>query len=380
MAQTSVPAPQTDEFLQQEVDELRERINANYLPTDLKQKTLGMVDRLLRMAKYGGYSTEYENVTRYIDWVVSLPWRKMTEDSLNLDEASKILNQHHYGLGKIKERLLEYLAVLQLHQRLTKSSEDQSGTFEENGEVTLSASEETISRAPIMLFVGLVGTGKTTLAYAIADAMNREFARIPFGGMGDAAQLRGQSRSLPDAEPGQVIKALRQAQSRNPVILLDEIDRVAEQARADIMGVLVELLDPEQNSSFVDHYIDYPFNLSQVLFVATCNNTTNISTAVLDRLEPLQMPSYTDEQKIAIGKDYILPKAIADAGLKKDSIIVDEAVWPLIVRPLGFDAGIRTLERTIKGMCRKVAKQIVEGEGKQFFITEENVREYIPVE
>lgn len=341
-----------------EIEKLKKQVQESPLPPELLDKILAMIARLSRMAKFGGYSTEYEQLSRYIDWVVHLPWKKKSRDILDLEHAKKVLDKNHFGLEEIKERLLEYLAVLKLRTSPVPDSQ--------------------ISRAPILLFVGLVGTGKTTLGYSIAEAMGRKFMRIPFGGMGDALQLRGQSRAYPDAEPGQVIKALRRAKYKNPVILLDEIDRVAEGARGDIMGVLIELLDPEQNAAFVDHYIDYPFDLSEVLFVATCNNTTNISPAVLDRLEPIQMPSYTDEQKIVIGKDYILPKAIKACGLTKDTLVIDEDVWPKIVRPLGFDAGTRTLERTINGICRKVAKMIVEKKGQRFHITSGNVKEFIP--
>ena len=226
--------------------------------------------------------------------------------------------------------------------------------------------------------MGLVGTGKTTLAKSIAEALGRKFVRIPFGGMGSALDLRGQSRVHPDAEVGQIIKAVRRAECKNPVILLDEIDRVADSTRGEIMGVLVELLDPEQNAGFVDHYIDYPFDLSQVLFIATCNNTTSISTAVMDRLEPLSMPSYNDEEKIKIGRDYVLPREIQTAGLSPSAIKIDDAVWPQVVRPLGFDAGIRTLERTIQGIVRKIAKLIVEGKGKEFYITADNLKQFLP--
>lgn len=351
--------PQETLFL--EVQKLKERVEDAFLPPDLKEKALGMIERLTRMAKFGGYSAEYEQLSRYIDWILNLPWRQQSQDRLDLKAARQVLDKNHYGLEEIKERLLEYLAVLKLRQG--KSSE-----------LVLSQ----VSRAPILLFVGLVGTGKTTLGYSIAEAMGRKFARIPFGGMGDALQLRGQSRAYPDAEPGQVIKALRRTGYKNPVILLDEIDRVAENARGDIMGVLIELLDPEQNAAFVDHYIDYPFNLSRVLFIATCNNTTTISPAVLDRLEPIQMPSYTDEQKIKIGRDYILPKVMAECGLPKEALTINEEVWPKIVRPLGFDAGTRTLERTINGICRKVAKMIIEGKGRRFHLTLENIKEFLP--
>lgn len=341
-----------------EIEKLKARTQESPLPLELSEKILAMIARLHRMAKFGGYSAEYEQLSRYIDWVVRLPWQKRTQDILDLGHAEKVLDKNHFGLERIKERLLEYLAVLELRASLSPASQ--------------------ISRAPILLLVGLVGTGKTTLAYSIAEAMGRKFMRIPFGGMGDALQLRGQSRAYPDAEPGQVIKALRRAKHENPVILLDELDRVGEGARGDIMGVLIELLDPEQNAAFIDHYIDYPFNLSEVLFVATCNNTTNISPAVLDRLEPIQMPSYTDEQKIVIGRDYILPKVKKECGLAEGVLVIDEDIWPKIVRPLGFDAGTRTLERTINGICRKAAKMIVEKKAQKFHITAENVKEFLP--
>jgi len=223
-----------------------------------------------------------------------------------------------------------------------------------------------------------VGTGKTTLAYSIAETMGRKFMRIPFGGMSDALELRGQSRVRPDAEVGLVMKALKFAGSKNPVILLDEIDRVAEAKRGDIMGVLVELLDPEQNAAFTDHYIDYPFDLSEVLFVATANNTTHIATAVLDRLEPIQMPSYTDKEKIEIGKSYVFPRLMQESGLTAQQLQIDDDVWPKIVRPLGFDSGIRSLERTINGVCRKVARLIVDGKGASFHITQANVQDFLP--
>ncbi|RJR16298.1 AAA family ATPase, partial [Candidatus Microgenomates bacterium] len=281
---------------------------------------------------------------------------------LDLQHASEILHKNHYGLEMVKDRILEYLAVLKLQLDKNKNAGDGGQSM----------------RAPILCLVGLVGTGKTTLAYSIAEAMGRKFVRIPFGGMSSALELRGQSRVRPDAEVGLVMKAMRHAESKNPVILLDELDRVSEQARGDIMGVLVELLDPEQNAAFTDHYLDYPFNLSEVLFVATANNTTHIATAVLDRLEPIQMPSYTDQEKIKIGKDYILPKLLRQSGLTAQQLQVAEDVWPKIVRPLGFDSGIRSLERTVNGICRKVARLIVEGKGQSFSVTSDNVKEFLP--
>lgn len=354
----------SDNSLLDEIKKLQEKIEKGSLPPDLKDKVTEMVTRLVRLEKFGGYTTEYENTARYIDMVVSLPWAKKSDDILDLKHAEDILNNNHFGLGDTKERILEYLAVLKL-QKEKDIKADQNDW-------------KKITRAPILLFVGLVGTGKTTLAYSIAESLGRKFERIPFGGMGDPLYLRGQSRAYPDAEPGQIIKALRRAGTKNPVILLDEIDRVATDARSTIMGVLVELLDPEQNSSFTDHFVDYPFDLSEVLFVATCNNTTNISTAVLDRLEPIQMPSYTDEEKIAIAKSFVFKKIIKEYGISENAIQIEDAVWPQIVRPLGFDSGIRTLERTIEGICRKIAKLMVEGKGSKFILTRENIKEFLP--
>lgn len=345
-----------------EVQKLQEKLQGVYLPKDLQEKIQEMLDRLARAAQVGSLGPEYDSIANYIGWVKTLPWDKHTKDILDLNNARTVLSKNHFGLNEVKNRILEYMAVL-----IIKESDQESRNRETK-----------LSRAPILCLVGLVGTGKTTLAYSIAEAMGRKFERIPFGGMGDALYLRGESRAHPDAEPGQVIKALKRCGSKNPVILLDEIDRVAEDARSTIMGVLVELLDPEQNSAFTDHFIDYPFDLSEVLFIATANNTTNISTAVLDRLEPIQMPSYSDEEKITIAKDFVLPRILKEIGISKDKIAIEDAVWPKIVRPLGFDAGIRTLERTIEGIVRKISLKIAEGKGNSFHITEENVKEYLP--
>lgn len=343
--------------LNSDIKKLQDAVLAAQMPPDMREKIGVMLQRLDRAAHYGNYSGEFEQVAHYIDWVINLPWEKTTKDILELTHSKQVLNSHHYGLDDLKNRFLEYLSVLILNERKSATN----------------------YHAPILLLVGLVGTGKTTIAKSVAEALGRKFVRIPFGGMGSALDLRGQSRVRPDAEVGQVIKALRRADSKNPVILLDEIDRVSESARSDIMGVLVELLDPEQNMAFTDHYIDYPFDLSKVLFIATCNNTTNISTAVMDRLEPVTMPSYSDEEKIKIGKDYVLPAEIQKAALPDGTIKIDDNLWPKIVRPLGFDAGIRTLERTIQGIVRRVAKQLVEGKAQSFYITESNLKEFLPL-
>ncbi len=352
------------EELTGEIKKLEEKVKKASLPQDLEDRAEELLVRLTRMAHSSGFSNEFDNVAHYIDWITDLPWGKRSDDILDLKYAKEVLDKNHYDLTQIKERILEYLSVMRMRRENQKSDKETSVLK--------------FMRAPILCFVGLVGTGKTTIAYSIAEAMGRKMARIPFGGMGDPLDLRGQARVRPDAEVGQVIKAIRRCQTKNPVILLDEIDRVAEDARADIMGVLVELLDPEQNMAFTDHYIDYPVDLSEVLFIATCNNTTNIATAVLDRLEPIQMPSYTDEEKIAIGRDYVLPKIIKEAGLGEGVVKIDEDVWPKIVRPLGFDSGVRTLERTINGICRKIAKLVVEGKGRQFHLTSDNIKDFLP--
>ena len=329
----------------------------------MRQLLIERVQRLALLRASAGflsptYILEYETTSAYINWVVGLPWITRTKDVLDLNLAKKTLDKNHYGLQPIKDRILEYLATIMLNLKNNNS--------------------EQITRAPILCLVGLAGTGKTTLASSIAESLGRHFERIPFGGMGDARALRGQSRAYADAEPGQIVKKLTHAHSRNAVILLDELDRVSQDARSDIMGVLVELLDPEQNKNFTDHYIDYPFNLSEVLFIATANNTTNIATAVLDRLEIIQMPSYSDEEKIVIGRDYVFPQIRKQTGLADNQLVIDPTVWQGIIRPLGFDSGIRSLERTIDGICRKAARQIVEGKTSTVMVGNENVKNFLP--
>ncbi len=338
-----------------EVDQLKEKVLQAKLPKDLEEKTLSSIERLRVSLRFGGFSEEYDNIAAYIDWVVNLPWEKKTVDQLDLARARETLDSYHHGLVDIKERVLEYLAVMELKSRA--------------GEV---------ARAPILCLVGLVGTGKTTLVASIAESMGRKMIRIPFGGIERPFYLRGQARSLPQAEPGQIIKGLRRAEVRNPIILLDEIDRISEKSRDSIMGVLLGLLDPEQNDRFLDYYLDYPFNLSESFFIATCNNTTNISQAVLDRLEIITMPSYSDQEKIIIARKYLLPRALRDAGLKETQIVIEDSLWPKIVRPLGYDAGVRTLKRNIDGICRQIAKKIVSQEGEKFVVDENNINQYLP--
>ncbi len=345
------------QILQQEIEELQSQVKEAELPDELRRKAKKDIIALQRSVELGSYDEKYEKVSKYIDWILRIPWQAESEDRLDIKEAKQIFNEHHYGMQEVKDRFLEYISVLNLRERNYQEEE---------------------FRAPILLLVGLVGTGKTTFAYSLAEALDREIVRIPFGGMGSAKELRGESRLILGSEPGRVVKGICQAEVRNPVILLDEIDRISDEANREIMGVLIELLDPAQNHAFTDSYVDYPVNLSHAIFIATANNTTKIATAVMDRMEKIQMPAYTDEEKIVIGKDYILPDLLKKAGLKPEQFRIQEKVWPQMVRPLGYDAGIRTLQRTLQGAVRKAARIIVERDFPKVVITEENSKIFLP--
>ncbi|MEK7527459.1 MAG: AAA family ATPase [Patescibacteria group bacterium] len=339
------------------IDKLIAKSKSVPLPSELSSR----LEELFSQLQINSRSEEtfwafYQSTAKYIDWITRLPWKTQSDDILDTRHTQEKLDENHYGLQDVKLRIQEYVSVLSLQK---------------------TRHPDLPFQAPILLFVGLVGTGKTTIAKSIADCLNRKLIRIPFGGLGDPLYLRGQSRLHPEAEPGAIIRGLATCGTRNPVILLDEIDRVADGALNTIMGVLVELLDPEQNSRFADYYLDYPFDLSQTFFVATCNNTSRIATAVLDRLEIIQMPSYTDEEKLNIGRSYLLPRAIKEAGLNPGELTIIDSVWPNIIRPLGFDAGVRTLKRNIEGLCRKTATLILSGQ-KQVVVDESNVKKYLP--
>lgn len=332
------------------------RLQQTPLPPELRPQAEETLARLTRLAERGEYSPEAEMVLHHLDWLLSLPWAKSSTDNLDLKAARQVLEKNHYGLTRVKERVLEYLAVLTLTRGQVRKT------------------------SPILCFLGLPGIGKTSVAASIAQALGRNFLRIALGGLGEVTQLRGLPRHLPGAEPGQIIKGLRRVGVKNPVILLDEIDRVAEEGRAALMGALLEILDPEQNNAFVDYYIDFPFDLSEVIFIGSANNTRGISTAVMDRLEIIEMPAYSDAEKKVIGREYLLPKALAATGMAAGQITIEDSLWPKIIRPLGYDAGLRTLARTLEGLCRKAALKIVESKGqeKKFVLTEENIKEFLP--
>lgn len=336
------------------LDTLKQRILTNNLPDDVVDKLQNELNRIDLLVKTNNLSLETDRLISYVEFVSALPWTKESQDILDLPRAKAILDKNHFGLETVKDKILEYLSVLILNQR-----------------------QHIKTHSTTLGFVGLVGSGKTSLAYSIAESLGRPIVRIPFGGIGSAIALRGESRIKPESEPSLIIKAIKKAGVKNPVILLDELDRVAQEARNDIMGVLVELLDPEQNMAFLDHYLETPFDLSQVLFVATANNTNNIATAVLDRLELIDMPFYSDDQKITIAQNYLLPKALQEATIPANLVVVDPVLWLEIVRPLGFDGGIRSLKRTIEVIVRKIARKIVEGESGPFVINSQNVGEFI---
>jgi len=346
----------SDSPLESRIKELQERIRVARLPADFAEKLKEEVSVLDLSLRGDNSFINFENFSNYVNYVLSLPFYKETKDILDIAKAKEILDKNHYGLPSVKNVILEYLSSLILNI----------------------SNKNNIGHAPIICLTGLVGTGKTTLAYSIAESLGRRFERVPLGGMGDASDLRGKSRVNLDAEPGLIIKSLVHAQSKNAVILLDELDRITDSGRKDIMGVLVELLDPEQNKAFLDHYIDYPFDMSKVLFIATANNLTNVATAVVDRLQIIQMPSYTDEEKTVIARKYLYPRILKQTGLTNEQLVINENVWPNIIRPLGFDSGIRSLERAIEGVCRKAARMVVEDKVPVVNVTSENVRGFLP--
>ena len=340
--------------ISQKIQALKQALAAKNLPSFVSAKIQTEIERAELVFKSQNYSLEVDRILGYIDLLMTFPWTQESPDILDLNRAREILDRNHFGLDSVKERVLEYLAILILNKRKNMPSHSLS-----------------------LLFLGLVGSGKTSLAYSIAEALGRELIRIPFGGLAGAHQLRGESRLKIEAQPGLIVEALLRSKVKNPIILLDELDRVATEVRSDVMGVLVELLDPEQNQAFSDYYFELPIDLSEVIFIATANNTNNVSTAVLDRLETVEIPFYSDEQKVMIAKQYLLPKSLKESGLDPNTIAITETLWPEIVRPLGFDGGIRSLKRTIDNLVRKVAKQVVEGKIVSIVIDNTNLPSYI---
>ncbi len=345
---------------------LLKKLLTSKVPSDLKRSALKMIIRLYYTARHGAYSTEYEIVHRYIDWITAIPWNTYTQDEVDLEKIRNTLESSHYGLTKVKERILSYMAAVKLKYEKEKR---------EKGDALL-----VLRDIPVLLFVGLQGVGKTTIAYSIAKALGRRFIKVSLAAFSDVLYLRGKPKNYPDAEPGLIVKALVRTQSMNPVILLDEIEKVSSdpKVRNDVHSALLEIFDPTQNKDFVDKYIDYPIDLSAVFFIATANSLGNLPAALLDRVEIIRFTSYTDEEKIIIGKKYLLPKVLEKSGLDKDKLEIRDDAWPLIVRPMGVDAGIRQLERTLFNIARKVAYKILTKQADRVIITPDNVKEYLP--
>lgn len=370
-----------------EVLELENKLNSSKVPETLKEEAMRSVLRLKRMFRMGGYSAEFETVSKYVDWVTRIPWGINSKDSFDLQNAKQLMDQTHYGMETIKDLILDYLATMQLQTRggVESRAPIPSQIYGTNPPLQKIANNEmavlkgSSANAPVFLFIGLQGVGKTSIAKSIATSMGRKFARVSLGAIGDVRTLRGTPRYSIDAEPGQIVKSLVRCGTMNPVILLDEIEKSSGNAGLlnDVMAALLEILDPEQNSSFIDHYIDYPIDLSGVFFICTANNLGGLSAALLDRVEVIRFTSYSDEEKEVIGKQYILPKVLNNLNLSSDHIKIEEEVWPLIIRPVGFDAGIRQLERNITTMVRSAARMIIEEKQLPIIINKENLSQYV---
>ena len=376
-------APAIDENLK-EVLELERKLVSSKTPEGLKEEAMRSVNRLKRMFKMGAYSSEFENVNKYVDWITRIPWGVLSEDSLDISNARKLMDETHYGMDVIKELILDYLATMQLesmggikNEKLPSQIPVSNGVPARDQEVGVLKGSS--ANAPVFLFVGLQGVGKTSIARSIATSMGRKFARVSLGAIGDVRTIRGTPRYSIDAEPGQIVKALIQCGTMNPVILLDEIEKTSGNSGLlnDVMAALLEILDPEQNNAFVDHYVDYPVDLSNVFFICTANNLGGLSAALLDRVEVIRFTSYSDQEKEVIGKQYILPKVLKNLNISTEYIQIQEDVWPLIIRPVGFDAGIRQLERNITTMVRSAARKIIEGEKLPIIINSSNLSDYV---
>jgi ATP-dependent Lon protease len=332
---------------QAELKELRERAESIALPEDAQKA----FDReLARLEKLPSAAAEYGVIRTYLEWILSVPWDKTTEDNLDLERAREILDEDHFDLDKVKERILEYLAVSKLKNDLT---------------------------GPILCFVGPPGVGKTSLGHSIARTLGRKFVRISVGGVRDESEIRGHRRTYIGAMPGTIIRALRDAESKNPVFLIDEIDKMGADFRGDPASAMLEVLDPEQHSSFRDHYLDLPFDLSKVLFICTANQIDTIPPPLLDRMDVINLSGYTEEEKFGIARKYLVPKQLTAHGLKRSKVTIGDRALRLVIREYTREAGVRNLERQLAALFRKAARSIAEGGPEKVRIDEERVREWL---
>ena len=332
---------------QAEVQLMRERIEKADLPEEVRAEA----DReLKRLERLPAAAPDYHVIRTYLEWILDLPWRKSTEDSLDLNTAQSVLDEDHYDLKDIKQRILEHLAVIKLNPK---------------------------TKAPILCFVGPPGVGKTSLGQSIARSMGRKFERMSLGGMRDEAELRGHRRTYIGSMPGRIIQALRRANVNNPVMMLDEVDKLGMDFRGDPASALLEVLDPAQNFSFRDHYLDLPFDLSKVFFIATANTLSPIPPALRDRMEVIRLSGYTDEEKLHIAKRYLIPRQIKEAGLNEEQLqLTDEAIQAIISR-YTREAGVRQLERNVGSVARKIALSVAQGKGEVFTIKPEELEDYL---
>ena len=312
-----------------EIRSLQDKIEGTPLSAEAKKVALQEVDRLQQMPTV---AAEYAVTRHYLDWILSLPWEKETEDKIDLEEAERILNEQHFGLMKVKDRLLEFLAVIKRRKQI---------------------------KGPILCLVGPPGVGKTSLGRSVADALGRKFARISLGGMRDEAEIRGHRRPYVGAMPGRIIQTLRRIESRNPVILLDELDKVGADFRGDPAAALLEVLDPAQNNTFTDYYLDIPFDLSRVLFITTANWLEPIHPALRDRLEVIELPSYTESEKLQIARRYLVPRQIEEHGLSKGEVKIPDTTIRRVIQDYTREAGVRQLEREIAALTRKATRKLV---------------------
>src|SRR5258705_6566286 len=337
---------QTDDRAQ-ELDELRTKIEAAGMTEEAQKEALRELDRLSKMPPA---AAEYTVARTYLDWLVALPWSKQTTDNLDINEARRVLDEDHSGLEKVKERILEYLAVKSMRPA---------------------------GKDPILCFVGPPRVGKTSLGRSIARALRREFHRISLGGMRGEAEIRGPRRTYIGALPGQIVQGLRRAESKNPVFILDEIDKLGNDFRGDPASALLEVLDPEQNVSFRDHYLDVPFDLSEVLFITTANILDPVPPALRDRMEVLEIPGYTEEEKLAIARDHLVQKQIANHRVTPEQLTIGDDALRLVIRGYTREAGVRNLEREIGALCRKAARRRAEGNEAPLHITADVVVELL---
>ena len=330
-----------------EIDEMREQLSETEMPDKAKQAAEKELKRLAKMQSFSPESTVSRN---YLDWLLNLPWCVSTEDALDLTAAQEILDADHYDLEKVKERILEYLAVRML---------------------------KTDMKGPIFCFVGPPGVGKTSLGRSIARSMNRKFVRISLGGMHDEAEIRGHRRTYIGSMPGRIVKGLRQAESNNPVFMLDEIDKLGSDFRGDPASALLEVLDPEQNHSFTDNYLDVPFDLSKVMFVTTANQLHTIPPPLRDRMETIELPGYTANEKQIIAKQYLIPRQLKENGLDNALIDIKDKAIDKVISEYTREAGVRNLERELGTVCRKVARRVAEGNTDPTIITTKDIQGYL---